>query len=120
MTVESTRARGAYVVEPVTLNGYTKDRARVKGRAMYKPLSPREKQILTLLAEGRSRIEIGQYLGISENTVGSFIARARAKLGTDSTISLVARSQAMGLISPTFGKMSARDAARRGLTRSRS
>lgn len=91
---------------------------------MYRQLSPREVQILTLLAEGNSRVQIGRYLGthgkpLSQGAISSYIARAKAKLllaeGEDSTAGLVARACAYGLVKPVFGKMSARDAARKGL-----
>ena len=52
--------------------------------------SPRERQLLDLAAEGFTDTAIGQKLGISEATVGTYWGRVRIKLGPYSRTELVA------------------------------
>lgn len=52
--------------------------------------SPRERQLLDLAAEGLTDTAIGQCLGISEATVGTYWGRVRIKLGPYSRTELVA------------------------------
>jgi DNA-binding CsgD family transcriptional regulator len=51
--------------------------------------SPRERQVLRLLAEGKSSKEISSVLGISFRTVGTYRARLILKLGANSIVDLV-------------------------------
>src|SRR4051812_47661424 len=53
-------------------------------------LSPRQREILGLVAEGRTRKEIATTLGISESTVNSHIANAFERLGASSRAEAVA------------------------------
>jgi len=48
-------------------------------------LSSRELQILTLMGDGRSPRALGQELGLSVKTIGSYRERLKVKLGLDST-----------------------------------
>lgn len=87
---------------------------------MYRMLSEREKQVLTLLAQGRKNSEVAQFLGISQGAVGLYVSRAKSKLnlieGENSTVALVLRAMDYGLIKrPVHSKMSAREAARKNL-----
>jgi DNA-binding CsgD family transcriptional regulator len=54
-------------------------------------LSPREREVCDLLAEGVSNREISQQLGISPRTVEMHRLRAMRKLGVHSTAQLVRR-----------------------------
>lgn len=45
------------------------------------PLSPRERECLNWLSAGKSDLDIGTILGISEKTVGTHIERVKQKLG---------------------------------------
>jgi len=45
------------------------------------PLTPREQEVLALLAEGRSNREIARALGVSEKTVKTHVSNILAKLG---------------------------------------
>jgi len=65
-----------------------------------KPLSPREKEVLTLVAAGLSNNYIAERLGITENTVDTMMRRAFAKLGVNNRISAVLKGIGCGLILP--------------------
>jgi len=69
--------------------------ARPKG-----PLTPREREILQLLAEGRSNREVGAHLGISVKTAETHRARVMRKLGVDSVAELVRYAIRNGVIEP--------------------
>lgn len=62
------------------------------------PLSPREKDTLTLLAMGYSRQQAAESLSISEHTVRVYIEGARMKLGAQNTTHAVARALASGML----------------------
>lgn len=53
-------------------------------------LSPREQEIVQLVAHGQSDREIGVRLGISHWTVGTHLRRIYAKLGVNSRAEMVA------------------------------
>ena len=61
-------------------------------------LSPRERQILTLLAEGRSNKELAARLLVAESTVETYLHRINTKLGTRNRTQAIARGREMGLI----------------------
>jgi DNA-binding NarL/FixJ family response regulator len=44
-------------------------------------LSPRELQVLTCIAQGRTHYQVARILGISPHTVDTYVKRARSKLG---------------------------------------
>ncbi|WP_035800288.1 response regulator transcription factor [Kitasatospora mediocidica] len=52
-------------------------------------LTPREKQVLTLLAGGETYWNIGRQLGISRHTVDTHLRRLRDKTGTANRTQLV-------------------------------
>ena len=57
---------------------------------MVKPLSPREKEALTLIAAGRSRGQVADQLEISESTLRVYLDSARHKLGGLNTFHAIA------------------------------
>lgn len=65
-----------------------------------KRLSPREKQVLSLVATGLSNNFVAERLSISENTVDTMLRRIFAKLGVNNRISAVLRGVGCGLILP--------------------
>lgn len=67
---------------------------------LFKPLSPRETQILELLAHGNRVARIADCLGIKEVTVNLYIKNARHKLGAKTREEAVAMAVHMRLISP--------------------
>jgi DNA-binding NarL/FixJ family response regulator len=66
--------------------------------AVYEALTPREQEIMVLVAEGRSSIEIGKKLFISPKTVENHRSSIMSKLGLHSTIELVRYAAKLGLI----------------------
>jgi two-component system nitrate/nitrite response regulator NarL len=62
----------------------------VNGRPPGASLTPREREILRLLAEGRVQKEIARELSISPKTVGTHIQRLLTKVGAHSRAQLVA------------------------------
>jgi|Tabmets5t2r1_1033131.scaffolds.fasta_scaffold00619_4 two-component system nitrate/nitrite response regulator NarL len=61
-------------------------------------LTPRELQVLRLLAEGNGSEAIAERLVISPKTVASHLQRVMAKLGVHSRVHAVARAYQLGLI----------------------
>lgn len=61
-------------------------------------LTPRECEILELLASGRSNKELARSLGISPNTVKTHVARLYEKLGVDRRIRAVEEARSLALI----------------------
>jgi DNA-binding NarL/FixJ family response regulator len=63
-------------------------------------LSPRERQILTLLAEGKTQTQIASTLVISSKTVATHIQHILAKLGVNTRAQAVAAAFQRGLVEP--------------------
>src|SRR5690606_31007970 len=61
-------------------------------------LSPRERHVLDLLAEGRSNKESARELGVSANTVKTHLAHLYAKLGARRRTEAVAAARRGGVI----------------------
>ena len=63
-----------------------------------RPLSPREREVLTLLARGHTYQETADYLGISVKSVGTYRARLADKLALSTRAELVRYALETGLI----------------------
>lgn len=61
-------------------------------------LTPREHEILGLIAEGLSNREIGARLFVSENTVKTHSSRVFEKLGVNRRVQAVRKGKELGLI----------------------
>lgn len=61
-------------------------------------LSPRERDVLTLIAEGRSRAQVADRLAISESTLRVYLDSARHKLGGLNTFHAVAIGVKSGIV----------------------
>jgi len=70
------------------------DEARIRESG----LTPREHEVLTLIAEGLSNREIGERLFVSENTVKTHSARLFDKLQVNRRLQAVRRAKDLGLI----------------------
>lgn len=80
------------------LEGYL---ARLKGHVAgdpYKKLSARERQVLPMIAEGRSAENIGESLHISPHTVQTYRQRIMKKLGVHSAAELLKYALRRGII----------------------
>lgn len=62
--------------------------------------TPRQKQIISLCAEGMHAREIAQQLSITEMTVAETLKQSRQRVGARSTINLVAMALSRGWIRP--------------------
>ena len=70
----------------------------------YASLTPREEQVLRLLAEGHSAREVGEKLFISPKTVENHRASIMDKLDLHSTLELIRYAVRLGLIDPDLWK----------------
>ena len=61
-------------------------------------LSPRERQVLQVVARGLSNSQIGAELYITEATVKTHLLRAYSKLGVDSRTAAVTEALRRGLL----------------------
>ncbi len=64
------------------------------------PLTPRERSVLTLVADGRTNRQVGAELFISEKTVSVHLSRVMAKFGAGSRTEAVSIAYARGLLAP--------------------
>lgn len=72
--------------------------ARTAGDEPHANISPRESEVLALLARGASTADIANALTISENTVKTHVSRILKKLDAANRAEAVARAVALGLI----------------------
>lgn len=61
-------------------------------------LSPREHEVLQLVATGRTNVQIASQLSVTENSVKTLLRRALTKLGTPDRASAVAEGSRRGLL----------------------
>ncbi len=80
------------------LDGKASDSARAPVDTRDPTLTPREREILTLLGEGLVNKEIGVWLGISEHTVKTHVAAIYEKLEVSNRAEAVATGLRRGLI----------------------
>lgn len=63
-------------------------------------LSPRETQVLELIAQGKSNAAIGKLLGVSPNTIDTLVRRCFEKLGVTTRVEAALAGVGQGLILP--------------------
>jgi DNA-binding NarL/FixJ family response regulator len=90
-------ARGETVLAPSVANRLM---ARLRRPHASDALSPREIEVLQLVARGRSNAEIGKELFISEATVKTHLLRTFAKLGVSDRTAAVTTAIASGHVTP--------------------
>jgi DNA-binding NarL/FixJ family response regulator len=91
-----------YLSQPVTktlIGDYLRQREQLDEESPLARLSPREREILQLVVDGRSSAEIGEKLHLSPKTVESYRSRMMQKLGINDIPSLVKFAIREGLIS---------------------
>jgi two-component system, NarL family, response regulator NreC len=64
------------------------------------PLTPREIEILRLIALGHTSVEVAEQLDISPRTVETHRANIHRKLGLDTRAELVRYAMSLGLLEP--------------------
>lgn len=72
------------------------------GQAIYSPLSPRELQVLDLIASGRSNKEIAVHLDISNQTVKNHVSSILRKLAVNDRTHAVVYAMKRGWINVTL------------------
>ena len=65
---------------------------------VFTQLSEREKEVLTLIAQGRSNKEIGTALGVTEGTVKIHVTNLMGKLGVTARTEAVVVAVQQGII----------------------
>jgi DNA-binding NarL/FixJ family response regulator len=84
-----TVARGAVYLSPDIAGAIVQlHRDNGNGRRSTTMLTPREREVLQLLAEGKATKEVAGVLGLSPKTVGTYRERVMAKLCIDSVAGL--------------------------------
>jgi DNA-binding NarL/FixJ family response regulator len=63
-------------------------------------LTPRQRQVLNLIARGHTNKEIARLLGISQRTVKFHVAAIFQRLRTSNRTETLARAFALGLVRP--------------------
>ena len=81
-----------------TVRGVREVAERLAGRMAARDLSDREREVLGLLAEGRSNKQIAKALGIADGTVKVHVANVLEKLGAQGRSEAVAVAARRGLV----------------------
>jgi len=87
-------------VSDEVIEGFMHPDPQQTSKTQLEQLSPREREILQLVAEGRSSIEIGKTLFLSSKTVDTYRSRLMHKLGIRDITGLVRFAIRYGVITP--------------------
>ena len=90
-------SRGAIYLSPL-VSKMVVESYRTKGGFRPSPLSPREREVLQLVAEGKTTKEVAVILGVSIKTAESHRTRIMAKLDIHETANLVRYAIRHGLV----------------------
>lgn len=96
---------GANLLDPADQSRWLQAAAEARDRSWEagmadRSLSPREKEVLALLAEGGTNRSIADELGISPETVQTHVRNILAKLTVGSRLEAVARAIRLGIVDP--------------------
>ena len=80
------------------LEGYLEGRRKLKKETSWESLTNREKEVLKLVAEGYSSVEIGGMLNISPKTVDKYCSNIMNKLNLHSVAALTTYAIEKGLV----------------------
>jgi DNA-binding NarL/FixJ family response regulator len=100
--IRAVRAGRRYLSQEIAegmIDDYVQYRAVVETKSPLERLSPREREILQLVVEGKSSAEIADMLFLSPKTVGTYRSRLMQKLSIDDLPSLVKFAIQHGLTS---------------------
>jgi two-component system response regulator NreC len=92
-------SRGGVYLSP-GVSGALMEAYRSKSKKPKDPLTPRERQVLQLIAEGKSTKDLASLLGISVKTAESHRTRLMQKLDIHETASLVLYAVRRGIVQP--------------------
>lgn len=92
-------SRGGSYLSP-GVSGAVMEAYRSKSKERKDPLTSRERQVLQLIAEGKSTKEVATVLGISAKTAESHRTRLMQKLDIHETASLVLYAVRRGIVQP--------------------
>jgi DNA-binding NarL/FixJ family response regulator len=77
-------ARGKRLIDPRVASRVTSQlREPAAGDPRFDSLGLRERQVLALIADGRTNRQIGEQLGLAEKTVKNYVSSLLAKLGLE-------------------------------------
>jgi two-component system response regulator NreC len=82
------------------ISGIQAQRARTRVLDLYETLTTREREVLRLVAEGRTNNEIAGALGIGHRTVETYRLHLRQKLGLRTQADLIRYALGRGLLPP--------------------
>jgi DNA-binding NarL/FixJ family response regulator len=89
-------ARGKMLITPRTIATLLAKRRAIESQ--LEALTPREKEVLRLMAEGLPSRSIASELGISYTTVRTHIRSLGGKLGVHSKLEAIVKAREMGLL----------------------
>lgn len=87
-----------YIAESIRLKALQQEQSVKRSMAMKSNLTPREKEILQLIAEGLTSAEISTRLFLSHHTVINYRDNILLKLDVKNTALLIAKAMRLGLI----------------------
>lgn len=93
-------SRGLAVLDPILLNTLLSDQRLASipaADSLTEALTPRETEVLELLAEGLTNKAIAQQLAVSEHTIKFHVTAIMSKLGAQSRTEAVVRATRLGL-----------------------
>jgi DNA-binding NarL/FixJ family response regulator len=93
-------ARGDVYLSPRISRGVVADSLQGASLRVAERLTPRQKEVLQLIAEGRTTKEVAQRLGLSVKTAESHRAQLMERLGIHDVAGLVRYAIRSGLVSP--------------------
>jgi DNA-binding CsgD family transcriptional regulator len=97
MSLVSVLDRGLRAMEATNVQAKVPVNARARGS---RDLSPRELEVLSLVADGRSDREIATELFISKKTASVHVAHIKDKLGVGSRVEIATEGIRLGLVKP--------------------
>ena len=84
----------------VVVKSFVEGRELPASKNSWERLTPRERSVIKLVAEGRTNREVGLYLNLSPKTIEKYRASLMHKLDISNLTALVFAAIEMGLISP--------------------
>ncbi len=91
---------GRQYLSPRISDGLLEDYVQRRGRldsSPLEPLTPRQREVVQLVAEGKSSVEIARILSLSPTTIDTYRSRAMGRLGISSIVELTKFAIRQGL-----------------------